>query len=304
MSEQTLQSAMLDMLLTIDRICRKHAIPYQLAAGTLLGAVRDQNIIPWDNDADVCMLRSDYERFMAVAESELDERFFLQHYKSEPLMFSLVTKLRLNGTQRRKPGRQADTSLHEGIWVDIFAFDDVRPDAFAGKLHMFLCAPLKYLLILRSVGDRKRIWPAPKPTWLRIIAWLMYQPLRLPSKRLLMGWAYRMVTWYSFQPKKPKDNTNESDWVTCLVSMPLAAKHRLPRIRRRRDFTALTQGTLAGHNFPIPRNYHQVLTNLYGDYMTPLSAERRPEQLLVEFNQSTGITDKPAQSSGLIDSRR
>lgn len=294
---------MLDMLLTIDRICRKHAIPYQLAAGTLLGAVRDQNIIPWDNDADVCMLRSDYERFMAVAESELDERFFLQHYKSEPLMFSLVTKLRLNGSHRRKTGRHADTTQHQGIWVDIFAFDEVRPDTLAGKIHMALCAPLKYLLILRSVGDRQRIRQAHKPLWFKLTAWLAYQPLRLPSEAQIMRWAYRMVTWYSFQSKRSQDGT-ESGFVTCLVSMPIRSKHRLPRIRRRSDFMQLTEAKLAGHSFPIPRNYNQVLTNLYGDYMTPLSADRRPEQLLVEFNQSTGITDKPAQSSGLIDSRR
>ncbi len=303
MTEQTLQSAMLDMLLTIDRICRKHAIPYQLAAGTLLGAVRDQNIIPWDNDADVCMLRSDYERFMAVAESELDERFFLQHYKSEPLMFSLVTKLRLNGTQRRKTGRQADNKLHQGIWVDVFAFDDVRPHTLAGNIHMALCAPIKYLLELRSVGDRQRIWRAHKPFWFKLTAWLVYQPLRLPSKARIMRWSYRMVTWYSFKPKQSQNGT-ESVFVTCLVSMPIWPKDRLPRIRKRSDFMQLTEAKLAGHSFPIPRNYDEVLTNLYGDYMTPLSADRRPEQLLVEFDQSTGITDKPAQSSGLIDSRR
>ena len=72
-----LQIIGLEMLIEVDRICRKHGINYQLDGGVLLGAARDGRFIPWDDDVDIRMLRKDYNRFCKVCETELDkERFF------------------------------------------------------------------------------------------------------------------------------------------------------------------------------------------------------------------------------------
>ena len=55
-----LQLIELEMLIEVDRICKKYNIHYNIIAGTLLGAVRNGGFIPWDDDADVAMLRSEY----------------------------------------------------------------------------------------------------------------------------------------------------------------------------------------------------------------------------------------------------
>lgn len=60
------QKLLLSMLKDFDAVCRKHNIQYMLFAGTALGAVRHRGFIPWDDDADVIMLRSEYERFLNV----------------------------------------------------------------------------------------------------------------------------------------------------------------------------------------------------------------------------------------------
>lgn len=70
------QLLQLDVALEIKRICERNGIQYFLIAGTLLGAVRHQGFIPWDDDLDIGMLRSDYERFITACATDLDERFF------------------------------------------------------------------------------------------------------------------------------------------------------------------------------------------------------------------------------------
>ena len=73
------QRALYCLLQEFDRVCRKLNISYFLFAGTLLGAVRHQGFVPWDDDLDILMKRKDYERFLKEAPAQLDQkRFYLQ----------------------------------------------------------------------------------------------------------------------------------------------------------------------------------------------------------------------------------
>lgn len=79
-----LQMTELEMLKEVDRICRKYDIKYSLDGGTLLGAIRHNGFIPWDDDADVVMLRPEYIRFYKACKKELDkDKFFLQDFRTD-----------------------------------------------------------------------------------------------------------------------------------------------------------------------------------------------------------------------------
>ena len=67
---QNIKKIELDMLKYVHDFCVQHDVKYFLAYGTLLGAVRHNGFIPWDDDIDICMLRSDYEKFISEFKSE------------------------------------------------------------------------------------------------------------------------------------------------------------------------------------------------------------------------------------------
>jgi hypothetical protein len=81
------QMRMLDILIEVDRICKKHHISYWLSSGTLIGALRHNGFIPWDDDLDIEMMRSDYLRLMEVLPQELPEWLALQSDKTDPAYF-------------------------------------------------------------------------------------------------------------------------------------------------------------------------------------------------------------------------
>lgn len=64
----------LDMVKIFIDICDKYKLKYFAAGGTLIGAIRHNGFIPWDDDIDLMMPREDYEKFIKVAKEELKKR--------------------------------------------------------------------------------------------------------------------------------------------------------------------------------------------------------------------------------------
>ena len=129
------QQALYSLLSEFDRVCRELDIPYILFAGTMLGAVRHQGFIPWDDDLDVILLRKDYERLMKEADGVLNrEKFFLQKEFSPqwPMFFS---KLRLNNTACLEKYHPKDPESHQGVYMDIFPCDNAAGSSLGQRLQ-------------------------------------------------------------------------------------------------------------------------------------------------------------------------
>lgn len=120
----------LDIIKEIKRICEKNDIQFFAIAGTCLGAVRHQGFIPWDEDADIGMLREEYNRFIKACENELDqEKYFLQTNQTDCYYTHAFAKIRVIGTSIKEE-LSKDTKCHDGIYVDIFPFDNVPASIF------------------------------------------------------------------------------------------------------------------------------------------------------------------------------
>ena len=121
----------LELLIELDRVCRAHDIKYCIICGTLLGAVRHKGFIPWDDDADIGMLREEYEKFKQVA-NELDQEIcFFQDHSTDPEYRWGYGKLRKTGTRFIRAG-QEHLKCQTGVFIDIFPMDDI-PKSVPGQ---------------------------------------------------------------------------------------------------------------------------------------------------------------------------
>lgn len=123
MSKVELRDAQLLMktiLRDVDKLCRENNIEYWVESGTLLGAVRHKGFIPWDDDIDIGMERSSYEKFLAIANKYLPEDLFLQNAQLDSGVEYSWTKVKHKNSKLVENG---NNKCHEGIFIDIFPYD-------------------------------------------------------------------------------------------------------------------------------------------------------------------------------------
>ncbi len=255
------QKALVSLLQEFDRVCRALNIPYVLFAGTLLGAVRHQGFIPWDDDLDVLMLRADYDRFLVEAPTVLNtDDFYLQKEFSEhwPMFFS---KLRMNGTTCLEKFHPKDKLMHQGIYMDIFPCDDACGTAL-GRRTQFAASKV---VIAKALDKRGYDTDSTAKKWMMALCRLLPQTPFL--KRVKRG-----------QP-------NGTLVHTFLAAARSYGKNVIPR----RYLTERCEVTFEGDTYPAPADYDGCLRMLYGDYMElPPPEERVCKQhaILVDTDHS------------------
>lgn len=136
---KAIQRIQLEMLQEVDRICRKCGIHYNIIAGTLLGAVRHKGYIPWDDDADVALLREEYDKFCDACKTELDtSKYYFQDHNATKGYRWGYGKLRRKDTLFLRENQQ-HMPYEQGIFIDIFPLDNVPMNKIKRGLHNFHC---------------------------------------------------------------------------------------------------------------------------------------------------------------------
>ena len=246
-SLQAHQTVLLQMLKEIDRICKKHDIPYMLFSGTMLGAVREGGFIPWDDDADIVMLRDAYEKFLQVAPEELGAEFFLQKEFSEhwPMFFS---KLRKNGTTCIERYIPKDPETHMGVYVDIFPCDNLYESEFLRKVQF----GASKIVIAKSLDQRGYLTESKLKKVFQSCCRLLPKKLFARFVQHRKGTDERMVHTFFGGASKYEKNIYPRVWFSETITMQFE-----------------------NYPFPVSAHYPELLTQLYGDYMVPPPPEKR-----------------------------
>lgn len=262
-----LQKLQLHILLEVDRICKKHNIPYFLVGGTLIGAVRHQGFIPWDDDIDIGMLRENYEKFIQVCSTDLSSAFFLQTKESDSYCALPWAKLQLRGTKKVDES-VAFTSTHLGIDIDIFPYDNIPRNSLLQCIHSNICWMLRgvygfkcgYVILNRENSLKKKIG-----------GWICHGISALIPKKAVS----KIMDWH-FQYYN-KINTG--------LVMNLSSAYDYKRERVSCDVVQnLIYLKFEGYDFPVPKEYHAYLTQVFGDYMILPPEEKRIQHAVIELD--------------------
>ncbi len=129
-----------EILDVIDDVCRKNNLRYSLAYGTLLGAVRHKGFIPWDDDIDIMMPRSDYDKLLKIWNDAAPKGYILQTYYDHPDYDNNFSKIRKDNTTFIMFDVEKTRSYHKGIFVDIFPAEYKAEGKIGRKIQFAACA--------------------------------------------------------------------------------------------------------------------------------------------------------------------
>ncbi len=153
-------AAEIEVLLEIDRICKKHGITWFADGGTLLGAVRHQGFIPWDDDIDIMMRRKDYQRFLQIAEKELPPSWILKHANDDKSQWEQPFARVTNGDSYSMKFERLKQfhGCPYVVGVDIFPIDNIPTDPGEEEmLYLMLQMVFGVMCLIEAGGSKEKI---------------------------------------------------------------------------------------------------------------------------------------------------
>lgn len=237
--------------------CEENNLTYFMYAGSLLGTIRHEGFIPWDDDLDVVMLRDEFEKFKMLFFASPNEKYELLSNESEKDYVYFFAKLSLKNTRFEEEwASQLDFNI--GFNIDIFVLDDLAENKYK-RFYQLKKAYLYNRLLIMSKIRLDDLPFVPK-----LISHSMYHILNLlnlkPSK--LTGKCLSFLNKYA--------DVNASN----VFDISATAKE-YPLIYDKNDFKEVIQVKFEDINVNVPKNYDKILTELYGDYMQLPPEEKR-----------------------------
>ena len=256
-----LKNTQLELLDAFKTFCNAHNLRFYLFGGTLLGAIRHNGFIPWDDDIDVCMPRDDYDKFLKLFNE--NDKYYLQTTDTDKYYFYHFAKLMKKNTVYNEFFTQ-NLKTQKGIFIDIFPINGY-PNNRITKLHynfwLFLLNKKSYPLNICKTRKINRNFTYIAMT---ILSWVLF--------------------WWAPYHLCAKMRNNFMKRHQYLKSNKVIVGTNLRKIYNRDYFVGLSDVFFEGRKMYGMGDVTKYLTKMYGDYMKlPPESERAPHHYLVEF---------------------
>lgn len=245
----------LDLLAQLDKVCKKHNLTYYVIAGSALGAVRHQGFIPWDDDIDIMMIRSEYEKLCEIAPIEFQSPYFFQtHYTDFGAMWGHAKLRNSNTTCIANLDKKYERTINQGIFLDIFPADNVIDDEeLFNKQKKRAEFYKKYAKRFAKATKESYRW---NPNKKKDFVYKTLIKFSNPLNHIIANYL-----WKKFE--RVCQSYNDQDTINFgLLGFEFSRKW----IQRRKDYIKTVNLPFEHTTVPVCVNYDNALTMLYGDW--------------------------------------
>lgn len=264
-----IQQHLLMVMETVDKICKENDIRYGLYGGTYLGAVRHKGFIPWDDDIDIIMKRSEYERLHSILsdKNNIPQGYYYQSDRISKHYYNPTAKLR-SDTLNVIELFPTTQEVSSGPWVDLFVWDNVPNDKEERRKYFNKIKRIDKIIFLttyiQDLPDRGGLNNKIRGTIQRINE--------------------KLHKYYFFVPhllkKRAKLVEKYKDEETDYVGVPSYAYFKdfeefEANVVNKKELMDFSDYDFEKCKFPSYKNYDDILTIFFGDYMTLPDEEDR-----------------------------
>ncbi|MBQ0075458.1 MAG: LicD family protein [Prevotella sp.] len=244
-SEQEAKQIRLDLLSELDSFCNKNNIKYFLGFGTLIGAIRHNGYIPWDDDVDILIPRPDLNKLEKIYINS--ERFELinNREKENDLIYGFDRLI-----DKRTIQKIGEFKTH-GINIELYPIDACPSSVCVRFLYLFI---MHFLFLIENKIYHYVIFKAIAKKW-------PYNKLKILPIYLFIKMYYKIGSIFKY---------NKSKYVCVLFGNPYKLKSMDSRW-----FISGNYHTFENLKLMIPCGYDEYLSQIYGNYMKLPPIEKR-----------------------------
>ena len=249
---RNVQNITVSVVKVFMELCEKYNLRYYFIGGSLIGVMRHQGFIPWDDDVDIGMPRKDYDRFLEILKTDMPEGYGICNRHTDPnwhfnlsQFVDLESEITIHLAQKPRDAH---------VWIDIFPLDGLPAEEKARKRHVKKILMDRYLVQIAHISTqvdahRKR-------------------PLK---ERLVIGFCKVIPVGKLINSDKVLDRMEgrlrKYDFDTSDYAANMLGRYREREVVPQKYFGTATFADFEGFPVAVPAMSHELLTALYGDYM-------------------------------------